>query len=381
MNEKLFQLSDIKRASAQTIQQFQSLWRRLDLEQSKQRQEEIEAVLSQPNAWDDPDKLTPLLKEKSILEEWISELEDLERSKTSLEEWMELADEEQSQEALEALNEQYLSLNKKLNKIELKALLAAPEDKNNAILEIHPGAGGTEAQDWAEMLLRMYKRWAEDNNFHLDLLDYLPGDEAGLKSVTLAVEGNYAFGLLKGEKGIHRLIRISPFDTSGRRHTSFASVDVYPDVTQDIEIDVKDEDIRIDVFRSSGPGGQSVNKTSSAVRITHFPSGIVAQCQNEKSQFRNRESAFKILKARLYEQELQKQQEDKQLKYSSKNAIAWGSQIRTYTLQPYRLVKDHRTNTEDGNVDRILDGGLDKFIRNYLLSLHGQKWSEDAQIS
>ncbi|MFO7876683.1 MAG: peptide chain release factor 2 [Desulfovermiculus sp.] len=381
MNEKLFQLSDIKRASAQTIQQFQSLWRRLDLEQSKQRQEEIEAVLSQPNAWDDPDKLTPLLKEKSILEEWISELEDLERSKTSLEEWMELADEEQSQEALEALNEQYLSLNKKLNKIELKALLAAPEDKNNAILEIHPGAGGTEAQDWAEMLLRMYKRWAEDNNFHLDLLDYLPGDEAGLKSVTLAVEGNYAFGLLKGEKGIHRLIRISPFDTSGRRHTSFASVDVYPDVTQDIEIDVKDEDIRIDVFRSSGPGGQSVNKTSSAVRITHFPSGIVAQCQNEKSQFRNRESAFKILKARLYEQELQKQQEDKQLKYSSKNAISWGSQIRTYTLQPYRLVKDHRTNTEDGNVDRILDGGLDKFIRNYLLSLHGQKWSEDAQIS
>lgn len=352
-----------------------------DLEQSKQRQEEIEAVLSQPNAWDDPDKLTPLLKEKSILEEWIFELKDLERSKISLEEWMELADEEQSREALEALNEQYLSLNKKLKKIELKALLAAPEDKNNAILEIHPGAGGTEAQDWAEMLLRMYRRWAEDNNFQLDLLDYLPGDEAGLKSVTLAVEGNYAFGLLKGEKGIHRLIRISPFDTSGRRHTSFASVDVYPDVTQDIEIDVKDEDIRIDVFRSSGPGGQSVNKTSSAVRITHFPSGIVVQCQNEKSQFRNRESALKILKARLYEQELQKQQEDKQLKYSSKNAISWGSQIRTYTLQPYRLVKDHRTNTEDGNVDRILDGGLDEFIRNYLLSLHGQKWSEDAQIS
>ncbi|MFO7803328.1 MAG: peptide chain release factor 2 [Desulfovermiculus sp.] len=377
----MIQLSDVKRASTQAIQHFQTLWRRLDLEQSKQRHAEIEAALSQPNAWDDPDKLTPLLKEKSILEEWIQELEHLESSKIGLEEWMELAEEEQSQEAMEALNEQCKVLNKQLKRIELKALLADSEDKNNAILEIHPGAGGTEAQDWAEMLLRMYKRWAEESNFQLELLDYLPGDEAGLKSVTLYVEGNYAYGLLKGEKGIHRLIRISPFDTSGRRHTSFASVDVYPDVSQDIEIEVKDEDIRIDVFRSSGPGGQSVNKTSSAVRITHFPSGIVAQCQNEKSQFRNRESAYKILKARLYEQELQKQQEDKQLKYSSKNAIAWGSQIRTYTLQPYRLVKDHRTNTEDGNVERILDGGLDDFMRNYLLSLHGQKWSEENQVS
>ncbi len=302
-------------------------------------------------------------------------------AKDSLEEWVQLAEEEQSQEALEALTEQCQALNKQLQKVELKALLSDPEDKNNAILEIHPGAGGTEAQDWAEMLLRMYTRWAEDNNFQLQILDYLPGDEAGLKSVTLSVEGNYAFGLLKGEKGIHRLIRISPYDTSGRRHTSFASVDVYPDVTQDIEIEIKDEDIRVDVFRSSGPGGQSVNKTSSAVRITHFPSGIVAQCQNEKSQFRNRESALKILKARLYEQELQKQEEDKQQKYSSKNAIAWGSQIRSYTLQPYRLVKDHRTGTEDSNVERVLDGGVEDFIRNYLLSLHGQKWSDEAQVS
>lgn len=351
------------------------------MEQSRQRHAEIEEVLSQPGAWDDPEKLTPFLKEKSILEEWIQELENLKASKDNLEEWIQLADEEQSQEALEALTEQCQTLIGQLQKVELKALLADSEDKNNAILEIHPGAGGTEAQDWAEMLLRMYTRWAEDNDFQLDLLDYLPGDEAGLKSATLSVEGNYAFGLLKGERGIHRLIRISPFDTSGRRHTSFASVDVYPDVTQDIEIEVKEEDIRVDVFRSSGPGGQSVNKTSSAVRITHFPSGIVVQCQNEKSQFRNRESALKILKARLYELELQKQQEDKQLKYSSKNAIAWGSQIRTYTLQPYRLVKDHRTNTEDSNVDRVLDGGLDEFIRNYLLSLHGQKWSEEAQVS
>jgi peptide chain release factor 2 len=352
-----------------------------DLEDSRNRHQEIETLLTQPGAWDDPEKLTPLLKEKSILEEWIRELEELKDAKDSLEEWVQLAEEEQSQEALEALTEQCQALNKQLQKVELKALLSDPEDKNNAILEIHPGAGGTEAQDWAEMLLRMYTRWAEDNNFQLQILDYLPGDEAGLKSVTLSVEGNYAFGLLKGEKGIHRLIRISPYDTSGRRHTSFASVDVYPDVTQDIEIEIKDEDIRVDVFRSSGPGGQSVNKTSSAVRITHFPSGIVAQCQNEKSQFRNRESALKILKARLYEQELQKQEEDKQQKYSSKNAIAWGSQIRSYTLQPYRLVKDHRTGTEDSNVERVLDGGVEDFIRNYLLSLHGQKWSDEAQVS
>ena len=322
-----------------------------------------------------------MLKEKSLLDDWISELQSLKASKDGLEEWMELADEEQSEEALDALNEQYQALSSQLQRIELKALLAEPEDKNNAILEIHPGAGGTEAQDWAEMLLRMYTRWAEDNDFRLELLDSLPGEEAGLKSVTLAVEGNYAYGLLKGEKGIHRLIRISPFDTSGRRHTSFASVDVYPDITQDIEIEIKDEDIRIDVFRSSGPGGQSVNKTSSAVRITHFPSGIVAQCQNEKSQFRNKESALKILKARLYELELQKQQEDKQQDYSAKSAISWGSQIRTYTLQPYRLIKDHRTNTEEGNVERVLDGGLQTFIRNYLLLLHGNKGAEEPAIS
>lgn len=223
------------------------------------------------------------------------------------------------------------------------------------------------------MLLRMYKRYAERKGFKIELLDFLPGDEAGVKSVTLHIHGAYAYGQLKAEKGTHRLIRISPFDASGRRHTSFASVDVYPDAGQDIEIEVKEEDLRIDIFRSSGPGGQSVNTTDSAVRITHVPTGIVAQCQNEKSQHKNKEAALKVLKARLYEQELQKIASERQADYVSKGAIAFGSQIRTYTLQPYRLVKDHRTNTETSSVDAVLDGNIDQFIHNYLLYLHAKQ--------
>lgn len=305
----------------------------------------------------------------------MQEIQDLRESSQSLREWLELAEAEQDQELYQAVLEQKQDLLSRLRQVELKTLLSAEEDQCGAILEIHPGAGGTEAQDWGEMLLRMYKRWAENHDFQLILLDYLSGDEAGLKSAILNIQGSYAYGLLKSEKGIHRLIRISPYDTSGRRHTSFASVDVYPDVSQDIEIDLQEQDLRIDVFRSSGPGGQSVNKTSSAVRITHQPTGITVQCQNEKSQHRNKDAALKILRARLYELELQKIEKDKQLKYAQKSAISWGSQIRTYTLQPYRLVKDHRTGTEDSNVERVLDGDLDEFIRNYLIYLHGQRFS------
>ncbi len=253
---------------------------------------------------------------------------------------------------------------------ELKALFAGEEDMAPALLEIHPGAGGTEAQDWAEMLLRMYTRWAERHEFTIKTLDFLPGDEAGVKSVTLLIEGPYAYGQLKAEKGIHRLIRISPFDSSGRRHTSFASVDVYPDMGREIEIDIKEDDLRIDTFRASGPGGQKVNKTSSAIRITHLPTNIVVQCQNEKSQFRNKDTALKILRARLFELEQSKLDAEKKKAYNAKEAIGFGSQIRTYTMQPYRLVKDHRTGTESGNVDAVLDGTLDIFIRNYLLYDH-----------
>ncbi len=295
------------------------------------------------------------------------------KAKEDLDEWLVMAAEDQSPDVLEALSDQVDTLSDRLQDTELRTLLSGPQDSAAAILEIHPGAGGTEAQDWAEMLLRMYQRWAERHEFSVKTLDFLPGDEAGVKSVTLLVEGPHAYGLLKAEKGIHRLIRISPFDSSGRRHTSFASVDAYPDAGKDIEIEIRDEDLRIDVYRASGPGGQKVNKTSSAVRITHLPTGLVAQCQNEKSQFRNKDTAMKILKARLYELEQSKIDAERQADYETKDAIGFGSQIRTYTLQPYRLVKDHRSNTEMSNVDAVLDGDIDTLIRNQLLNDHARK--------
>jgi peptide chain release factor 2 len=338
-----------------------------DLNGQKERLKEIESELAKPGAWDNPEALTPILQEKSQLDESVQKLESLKKSEQDLREWMDFAEEEQSEEILQALEDNISSLSRALDRAEIEAFLSGPGDKAPAILEIHPGAGGTEAQDWAEMLLRMYKRWAERRDFKVEYLDYLPGDEAGLKSVVLQITGAFCYGLLKGEKGIHRLIRISPFDTSGRRHTSFASVDVYPQVSEGIEVDVRDEDLRIDVYRSSGPGGQHVNKTSSAIRITHIPTGLVAQCQNERSQSRNKEAALKLLKAKLYDREVQKREKEKQSEYENKEQIAWGSQIRTYTLHPYRLVKDHRTNADTGNVDAVLDGDIDLFMRSFLM--------------
>lgn len=294
----------------------------------------------------------------------------LAKSHADMEEWLTLATEEP--EALESLDAQIESLNALLEETEMVMLLSAEEDSQDAILEIHSGAGGTESQDWAEMLLRMYSRWAASHGYGVEELDMLDGDEAGIKSVTLRISGPNAFGMLKSERGIHRLIRISPFDSSGRRHTSFASVDVIPDAGQDIVLDIKEADLRFDTFRSSGPGGQSVNTTSSAVRVTHIPTGIVAQCQNEKSQHSNKESALRILRARLYDMELRKRDAARQAQYAGKDAIAFGSQIRTYTLQPYRLVKDHRTNTEVGDVDAVLGGRIDQFQRDFLLHRHEQ---------
>ncbi|MFO7816367.1 MAG: peptide chain release factor 2 [Desulfovibrionales bacterium] len=363
----MLQLSELRNRSEDLFTRFASFWGRLDLEGQKERLLEIESALARPGAWDNPDALTPMLQEKSQLDVQVQNLEDLQKRKEDLEEWLAFAEEEQSSEILQALEDNLRILENKLERAEIEALLSGAEDKASAILEIHPGAGGTEAQDWAEMLLRMYKRWAERQEFKVEYLDYLPGDEAGVKSVVLQISGPFCYGLLKSEKGIHRLIRISPFDTSGRRHTSFASVDVYPQVSDDIDIDVREDDLRIDVFRSSGPGGQHVNKTSSAIRITHLPTGVVAQCQNERSQSRNKEAALKFLKAKLYEIEVKKQEMEKQSEYENKESIAWGSQIRTYTLQPYRLVKDHRTNTESGNVDAVLDGDIDSFMRGFLL--------------
>jgi len=252
--------------------------------------------------------------------------------------------------------------------VELKLTLGRPEDLQNAIVSIHPGAGGTESQDWAQMLYRMYSRWVEKKDFKLDVIDYQPGDEAGIKDVTFEVKGDYAFGLLKSEAGVHRMVRISPFDTNSRRHTSFASVFIYPAVEDDIEVDVNQTDLRIDTYRASGAGGQHVNKTDSAVRITHLPTGIVAQCQNERSQHKNKNQAMKILKARLYQAELEKEKEKNRELEDQKMDIGWGSQIRSYVFHPYQLVKDHRTKLEDGNTQAVMDGNLDKFMRAYLLN-------------
>jgi peptide chain release factor 2 len=316
-----------------------------------------------------------MLKEKSRISNLQEQFLNLRKSKQDLDEWLEMADEDPSGEVLEALRDQTENLSARITETELMTLLSDPLDDSTAIMEIHPGAGGTEAQDWAEMLLRMYSRWAERRGFKFRQLDLLPGDEAGIKSVVFEVRGEYAYGLLKNEIGIHRLIRISPFDSSGRRHTSFASVDVYPEPEKDIDVEIREEDVRVEVFRASGPGGQHVNKTNSAVRIIHEPTGIVVQCQNEKSQLRNKETAYKILKARLMDLENKKRQEEKQVQYEDKDAIAWGSQIRTYTLQPYRLVKDHRTGTDISDVDAVLDGDLDELIRSNLLNEYANRTS------
>lgn len=350
-----------------------------DFAGTRARLEEIGKEISRPDAWEDREAITPLLREKSRLEGEVARLERLSKCHDDMLEWEEMAaasGEETSgeaQEALDALASAQAELVRLLDETELVLLLSAEEDSHDAILEIHPGAGGTESQDWAEMLLRLYTRWSARRKFTVEELDYLPGDEAGLKSVTLRISGPYAFGFLKSERGIHRLIRISPFDSSGRRHTSFASVDIMPDVGNDIELDIRESDLRVDIFRSSGPGGQSVNTTSSAVRITHLPTGISAQCQNEKSQHHNRETAMRVLRARLYNLEMQKREAARQAQYAGKDAIAFGSQIRTYTLQPYRLVKDHRTGCECGDVEAVLDGQIDQFQHDYLLHRHEQE--------
>ena len=289
---------------------------------------------------------------------------DLEESQILLD----LAIEESDADTIEEVSQQIQAIDKNIKKLSIDLMLDGADDQNNAIISINAGAGGTEAQDWAEMLFRMYTRWIERKGFKLDIIDYQPGDEAGIKSVTFTAGGDYAYGYLKAEKGVHRLERISPFNASGKRHTSFASVFVYPELENEIVVQIDDKELRTDVFRASGAGGQHVNKTSSAVRITHLPSGIVVQCQQEKSQHRNKELAMKVLKARLYQIEKQKQDEKLQEIHESKNDIAWGNQIRSYVMHPYQMVKDHRINLEVGNVNSVLDGDLDLFIEGVLLS-------------
>jgi peptide chain release factor 2 len=326
----------------------------------------VEKMIAQNDLWDNPDQAKVLLKERGKLSQAISEWQKAQAQLEEAEIYYDLALAEEDQETLSEVQTRLKDLEKLLAKLEFNKLLSGEEDACHAIMAIHAGAGGTEAQDWAEMLLRMYLRWSERKGFKTEIIDQLPGDEAGIKSVTFTVEGKYAYGYLRSESGIHRLVRISPFDAGGRRHTSFASVFVYPEVEDDILIEINESDVRVDTFRASGAGGQHVNKTSSAIRLTHLPTGIVVQCQNEKSQHRNKEMAFKVLKSRLYELELEKKEEKKREIHEGQADIAWGSQIRSYTLAPYRLVKDHRTQLEIGNVDEVLDGGIDPFIEAFL---------------
>ena len=281
---------------------------------------------------------------------------------------MDLAIEESDTDTANEVSRSIADIQSQIQSLSFKLMLDGEDDKKNAIISINAGAGGTEAQDWAEMLFRMYARWAERKGYKHTIIDYQPGDEAGIKSVTFTAAGEFAFGYMRSEIGVHRLVRISPFNASGKRHTSFASVFVYPELDSSISIDIEDKDLRVDVYRASGAGGQHVNKTSSAVRITHLPSGIVVQCQQEKSQHRNKEMAMKVLMARLYQAEKQKQDEKMQLLHESKDDIAWGNQIRSYVLHPYQMVKDHRVNLEIGNVNAVLDGDIDPFIEKVLMA-------------
>jgi peptide chain release factor 2 len=325
--------------------------------------------MSRPDFWDDRDQARQVIDESNHLKHQVEQMETLYSLYEDIQVLMELAEEEGDASLYDEASQNMRELKKALSQFELELLLSDPYDRNNAILELHPGAGGTESQDWAEMLLRMYTRWAQHHQFHVETLDYLPGDEAGVKSVTLLIKGHNAYGYLKAEKGVHRLVRISPFDSSGRRHTSFVSCNVMPEIADDdTEIELNTDELKIDTYRSSGAGGQHVNTTDSAVRITHIPTGTVVTCQSERSQIKNRERAMKILKARLYE--LKRAEREKKLAeiQGEQREIAWGNQIRSYVFHPYSMVKDHRTNVETGNVNAVMDGEIDLFIDAYLRS-------------
>ncbi|QTN00374.1 peptide chain release factor 2 [Sediminibacillus dalangtanensis] len=340
----------------------------LDLEQKRARIAELEEEMTAPTFWDDQQEAQKVINEVNGLKELVENFDKHHETHENLEVSYELVKEENDEDLREELESEVNELTEALNNYELFILLSEPYDKNNAILELHPGAGGTESQDWASMLLRMYTRWAERKNFKVETMDYLPGEEAGVKSVTLLIKGHNAYGYLKAEKGVHRLVRISPFDSSGRRHTSFVSCEVMPELDDSIDVDVQTEDLKIDTYRSSGAGGQHVNTTDSAVRITHIPTNTVVTCQSERSQIKNREQAMKMLKAKLYQLEIEKQQQELNEIRGEQKEIGWGSQIRSYVFHPYSMVKDHRTNHEIGNTQGVMDGDIDPFIDAYLRS-------------
>ena len=342
-----------------------------DVPAKEQRIGALDTETAKPSFWEDNRRAQEVIRERTELARLVTRVKELVTKAENLQVALELADETADGSFDAEITDGIAGLRKDLEEFELKIMLSGPHDTKAAIVSIHPGAGGTESQDWAQMLLRMYLRWCERAGLKAEVVDLLPGDEAGIKSVTVEVSGEYAFGYLRGEMGVHRLVRISPFDASRRRQTSFASVAVVPEV-DDVEVNVREDEIRVDVFRASGPGGQGVNTADSAVRITHLPTGIVVQCQNERSQLRNRDTALRILKARLYEIAEKKQREELAELSGQKKEIAFGSQIRSYTFHPYQLIKDHRTGLEVGNVDAVMDGDLDMLIKAYLLWARGR---------
>ena len=324
--------------------------------------------MSDPTFWDDPAVAQKIAQEVTHMKDSISQYRDLLSRHSDMATLWQLGMEEQDESVYSEVTASLTSMEQELDHLELTQMLSGEYDQNNAILTLHAGAGGTEAQDWAQMLLRMYVRWAEKNNYKVETMDFLAGDEAGVKSVTLMISGTNVYGYLKAEKGVHRLVRISPFDASGRRHTSFAAVDVMPEIDDSVEIDINPVDLRVDTYRASGAGGQHINKTDSAVRMTHLPTGVVVQCQNERSQIQNREQCMRMLRSKLFELERQKQAEKKAELGGEYQAIEWGSQIRSYVFHPYNMVKDHRTAAETGNVQAVMDGEIELFIEAYLKS-------------
>lgn len=342
-----------------------------DIEKKKSRLTDLETQTFQDAFWNDPKKAREVLKEvhllKAQMEGWGFAVEAVSDSEVLLDLSVEAGDESTLKESQERIE----SAEKAVAALEFHKMLSGPQDADGAFLQINAGAGGTESCDWADILLRMYLRFCERKGYKTQIIDFTEGDGAGYRSVTIAIEGNYAYGHLKAENGVHRLVRISPFDANKRRHTSFASVFVYPDVEEDVDIEINEADLRIDTYRAGGAGGQKVNKTDSAVRMTHHPSGIVVQCQNERSQHQNKAMAMKMLKARLFDREMEKKKAERDKVEAGKKDNAWGSQIRSYVLHPYQMVKDHRTNFETGNSRAVLDGELDEFIRMYLLTAEG----------
>ncbi len=358
-------LADIKNKLEELKEKLLDVQQAMDISSMKEELKKIDMSMSSTNFWEDQGKAKEMTQRRKWLEETIKEFERIKSTLETLQELLEEVDEEDL-ETLSMIAEEIQSVEKPIRDLEIKTFLSEEMDKNNAYLTVQAGAGGTEACDWASMLLRMYRRWAEKHGYEVEVIDINPDDVAGIKSATLLIKGPYAYGYLKGESGVHRLVRISPFDANARRHTSFASVSVVPQIDEKINIEIREEDIQMETFRASGAGGQYVNKTDTAVRIRHIPTGITVSCQQERSQFQNRLKALELLKAKLYQLELQKLEEKKKALEGEKTDIGWGYQIRSYVFQPYQMVKDLRTGLEVGNVDAVMDGDIDSFIEEYL---------------